>query len=428
MADVAPTTPIEAQRFADLCFLVVEDREAHRKSLGQLLAGLGAKRVYEAADGQAALEILGTVDSRVDVIVSDLDMPGMDGMEFIRHVGERSVPGSMIVASALHRSLIEAVEAMTMAYGVKLLGVIEKPVTAQKLESAFQPRPPAKLQPREARPLSLVEMTGSKPIFNLEEITNGLKSGEFEPFFQPMVEVSTRRIVGARALARWRHPEMGKVEPDVFIKPLEDSGRIDELTWEMVRKAAACCSVWRAAGLDFTISVRLAVGSLAGIGLADRLTELVYGRDLDPQHMVLEVTDAAVATLAANAMENLARLRMMGFGLSIGDYGTGGSPVQQLTRADFTEIKVDQAYVRHMSTDESSKDLLFKALETARTRGIALVGIGAETQLDWDVLVDTGCKFALGYFVAAPMEAGAFLNWARGRSHWIPAPKPEKGP
>ena len=134
-----PAFDIEALRF-----LVVEDHGFQRWVTGNLLEGMGAKHVYVAGDGRAALEILAEVDPPIDVVISDLDMPGMDGMEFIRHVGESRAPVALIVASALDRSLVASVEAMARAYQVSLLGAMEKPATAKKLGALLEGFSPAK--------------------------------------------------------------------------------------------------------------------------------------------------------------------------------------------------------------------------------------------------------------------------------------------
>ena len=412
-------------QIAELRFLVVEDQAVQREAVGRMLGVLGAKHVYEACDGDAALAILRDREQPVDVIVNALDMPGMDGMEFLRHVGKENLAVSVILASRLDRPLISAVETMTAAYGVKVLGIIEKPVTPQKLAATFEPQAPVALRRLESRPLSLEAMSVTKPTFPLVEIAAGLANDQFEPFFQPKVEMASGRIVGAKALARWRHPEMGKVEPYAFIKPLEDSGQIDELTWVMLKKSAACCSAWRAAGAEATVSVRLALGSLKNAGLADRVTELVCGQEIEPRHMVLEVTGAAAAIQSGSALENLARLRLRGFGLSVEDCGTGESSIQQLIRIAFTELKVDRDFAVSASSHASSKASLLSMIAAARTHGIASVAEGVETKADWDLASSLGCDVAQGFFVAAPMEAGAYLDWATGRSHWTPGHQTE---
>src|SRR3954470_19376047 len=142
----------------ELHVLVAEDDDFQRKTLLRMLTALGAKQVSQAADGKSALGIFTDPGKSIDVIISDLEMPGMDGMEFMRHVGAAGRPVSVILSSALEPSLISSVEAMTRAYGITLLGAIEKPVTQDKLRvliakyappKARAPRAPAAAIPLE---------------------------------------------------------------------------------------------------------------------------------------------------------------------------------------------------------------------------------------------------------------------------------------
>ncbi|MGH8613327.1 MAG: EAL domain-containing response regulator [Gammaproteobacteria bacterium] len=392
-------------QIADLRFLVAEDHDFQRSVLVRMLENLGAKDVAEAADGQAALDILRDPTRRIDIVISDLEMPGMDGMEFIRHLGEARVPISIILASALERSLVASVETMTTAYGINLLGAIEKPATPQKLEALIKSYKPP--QTKLDRPKA------AGPTFTLEEIAQGLRNNEFEPYCQPKVELVTGQVDGVEALARWRHPQKGIVAPYAFIKLLEDNGLIDELMWIMLRKAAAFCSTWRAAGLDATASVNLSLKSLTDVQLADRVTELVLSQNLEPRHIVLEVTESAATTDVAKALENLTRLRMRGFGLSIDDYGTGYSSMQQLTRIPFTELKIDRSFVTNAAKQESGRVILESSLDMAKKLKITAVAEGVETREDWDLLRQLGCDLAQGYFIAKPMEADVYLDWAR---------------
>jgi EAL domain-containing protein (putative c-di-GMP-specific phosphodiesterase class I) len=127
--------------------------------------------------------------------------------------------------------------------------------------------------------------------------------------------------------------------------------------------------------------------------------------------MVLEITETAAMTDIGKALENLARLRMKGFGLSIDDYGTGYSSMQQLSRIPFTELKIDQSFVLSATEKESSRVMLASSLDLARNLKLKSVAEGVETRAHWDVLKNLGCDIAQGYFVARPMEAKAFEDW-----------------
>jgi EAL domain-containing protein (putative c-di-GMP-specific phosphodiesterase class I)/AmiR/NasT family two-component response regulator len=386
-----------------LGILIVDDQSFQRSMMARILRGLGITAIHEAADGSAALAIIRDPELPVDIVISDLDMPGMDGLEFIRHLGESGVRISIILASAIESTLLASIATMSEAYGIRLLGVVEKPASAANLLPLIELHIPEKVRPQRA----------ADRIFSLGEIAGGLSNDEFEPFFQPKVSLATGKVHGTEALARWRHAGAGIVAPYAFIARLEDNGRIDDLTWVMLRKAAAHCHAWREAGLDINVSVNLSVRSLADVTVAERVTALVQSQGLAPRDMVLEVTESAATTLVGQALENLARLRMKGFGLSIDDYGTGYSSMQQLTRIAFSEIKVDQSFVMNAARQKSARVILESSLAMATKLGITSVAEGVETRADYDLLRALGSDLAQGYFIAKPMAADAFLAWAQ---------------
>jgi EAL domain-containing protein (putative c-di-GMP-specific phosphodiesterase class I)/CheY-like chemotaxis protein len=392
---------------ADIRFLVVEDHGFQRWVTGNLLEGLGAKTVFSAADGRAALDMLADLDPPVDIVISDLDMPGMDGMEFIRHLGESKAPVSLIVASALDRALVASVEAMTRAYEVNLLGAIEKPATAKKLQALLERYVPSAA--RRATPV--VESISAA------EIAEGLCGGQFEAFFQPKVDIVTRQVKGAEANARWRHPARGLVSPAAFIALLEASRLIDSLTESVLKSAASNCRRWRDAGCNMNVSVNLSLTMLSDTALADRMRTIVEAEGLQPQHVMFEVTESAAAGNLGKALENLSRLRMKGFGLSIDDYGTGYSSMERLARVPFTELKIDKSFVQNALSDPSSRAMLESSLEMAAKLRITAVAEGVETQAQWDLLRDLGCTLAQGYFIAKPVDGFGFMDWLRVGRH-----------
>jgi EAL domain-containing protein (putative c-di-GMP-specific phosphodiesterase class I)/FixJ family two-component response regulator len=391
----------------ELRFLVAEDHDFQRRTLVRMLTGLGAREVLEAADGRAALELFRDPARRVDIIVCDLDMPEMDGMEFLRHVGETGAHVSVILSSALDRHLIASVETMTTAYGMNLLGAIEKPATPQKLRE-------------------LIARHGSTPARRVgapaarvpgEEAVAGLRAGQIEPFFQPKVDLASGAVVGAEALARWRNPERGIVPPGAFVGALEAAGELDALTWVILERSAAAAAKWQAEGLRVSVSVNLSLTSLSDPTLADRISDAVRRQGLETRTMILEITESAAMTDVGRSLENLARLRVKGFGLSIDDYGTGYSSMQQLARIPFTELKLDQSFVTNCATHAQHRAIIESCLDMARRLKLKTVAEGVETHADWTLLRDLGCAMGQGYFIAEPMSLADFPRWAR---QWTP--------
>ena len=397
---------------ANLRFLIAEDHAFQRGEWLRILEGMGAQTVHQAADGNSALSIVRDPSRPIDIIISDLDMDGMDGMEFVRHLGESAAPISIILASALERKLLHSIATMAEAYGIRLLGVLEKPLTPRKLLPLIQLHRPAVLDPVEPRARE----------FTLDELSRGMREGEFEPYFQPKIHLATGKVKGAEALARWRHPSLGVLAPGRFIHTMESGGLIDEIFWVMLRKAAASCHAWRARGIDATVSVNLSVLSLGDVDIAERVTDLVKSQYLDPAQMILEVTESSATNDVGKALENLARLRMKGFGLSIDDYGTGYSSMQQLARIAFTELKIDRSFVAKASKDSTARVILKSSIKMAKQLNMDSVAEGVENRADFDLLSGLHCDMAQGHFIAKPMPYNDFIAWDR---HWTQVGKTE---
>lgn len=389
----------------DLRFLVVEDHEFQRRMMVEMLESLGARAIHEAVDGFSALEVTRELELAFDIIVTDIDMPGMDGMAFIRRLGEAKVSASLIITSSLEKSLLDTTETMSNAYGMRLLGTVEKPPTVQRFAELIAMHWKARANPEKAK--------RGAPSFTLQQVMKGLEGEQFEPYYQPKIEMKTRRVKGAEALARWRHPYGGVVLPYAFISLLEEAGQISELTWLMLAKSARDCRSWRDAGLDLNVSVNISVKLLEDPAIADAITWQVTHQGLEPKYVILEITETAAMSSVGHVLENLIRLRMKGFGLSIDDYGTGYSSLQQLTRIPFTELKIDQSFVMHAVHQHSSRMILESSLEMARKLGISSVAEGAETSDDWNLLRECGCDLAQGFFIAKPMRSSDFPEWVR---------------
>ena len=391
----------------NLRFLVVDDDADQRYLLVRTLNRMGMANVGEAASGRGALEMLGRVGEAVDIVISDLQMPDIDGMELVRRIGERAFPVSVILVSALDGALLGSAATMTQAYGVSIIGTIEQPVTRDKLFAVLRDHRPPERDAEAAPDIAFVPTP--------EAVLTGIAKGQFEPFFQPVVELANGRVVGAEALARWRHPAYGILEPESFLPPLVRAGYMDELSWIMLALAAMDAGRWRAAGLRLTVSVNVSATSLADPNYADAVTQIVSGHGLEPSEMILELTETEAILNVAAALENLTRLRMKGFGLAIDDYGVGFSSMQELSRMPFTEVKIDRSFVARASTSEKHRMMVEHTIAVAHQLGLKTVAEGVETKAEHDLLAGLGCRRIQGYYVAQPMDSAGFLRWMLDR-------------
>jgi EAL domain-containing protein (putative c-di-GMP-specific phosphodiesterase class I)/DNA-binding NarL/FixJ family response regulator len=418
IALVADRLPVPIR---DLRFLVVDDDADQRYLLAHTLERMGMAAVADVASGGAALDVLERTDTHVDIVITDLQMPGVDGMELIRHIGERSLPVSVILVSALDGVLLGSAATMTQAYGVRIIGAIEKPVTQEKLFAVlrgYQPVPSAAEAPSdrtfEPRP---------------DEVLAAIAAGQFEPFFQPKVELATGRVTGAEALARWRHPAYGILGPETFLPPLTLAGYLDDLSWIMLATSALEAGRWRDAGLHLCVSVNVSSTSLADPGYADAVTQIVVGQGLEPSEMILEVTETEAIRNVATALENLTRLRMKGFRLAIDDYGVGYSSMQELSRMPFNELKIDRSFVAAAVASEKNRMMIGHTVDVAHLLGLKTVAEGVQSRAERDLLASLGCDMIQGYFIAEPMDGPEFLRWIFARrANVAPGPAPQGAP
>jgi EAL domain-containing protein (putative c-di-GMP-specific phosphodiesterase class I) len=383
-----------------LRFLVVEDHEFQRNVIGQMLRSLGATTVYSAADGRAALDVVRDPDRPLDIVITDLSMPGMDGMELIRHLSESGAHVSVIVASALGPELLASIGNMARAYKVRLLGVIGKPPTAGKLVPLI-----------ELHNCASPGLVDAEAAFSFDEIADSWTNNEFVPWYQPNVDLTTGRVRGMTASARWRHPARGVLAPEVFMPSVAARGLKDDFVWMMIQRAAADCCSWVQDGLDLTVSVRLTFDSLADTELARRVKQIAAHEGVDPGRMVLSIAEQELSSVDARTLENFARLRMDGFGLAIDDFGRGDMAVEQYTQVAFTEIRINDSFVTGVSRTDAASAGLAVALEVAQEMKVQAIGDGITSKKEWAMLRHWGCQAGQGPFISPPLPAESILGW-----------------
>jgi EAL domain-containing protein (putative c-di-GMP-specific phosphodiesterase class I)/ActR/RegA family two-component response regulator len=395
---------------AHLHFLVAEADTAQRSALVAMLGELGATRVTDVPDGHMALRCFqDSVGMAVHVAVVDLALPGMDGLELIRKLASLERGARLIVTGAQPHDVLFSVETLAQAYGLELLGAIAKPVTTAKLGSLLENYAPPVEQP----------VSDGAPIFTFTDIGIGLQKRQFEPFFQPKIELATGQVKGLEAFARWRHPEHGVLGPSSFIDALEQHNRIDFLDWSMIEKSVEHCRQYHDQGIPISISINLAPETLANPAFIAQITACVGRHRVMPDYVTFEIPESSVLNSDPNFIERLVRLRMMGFGLAIDDYGTGRSNLQLLARIPFSELKIDRSFVDGASKKRPLGTVLRSCLGLAHSLDRMSVAVGVETRQDWDFLQNLGCTYAQGYHIANPMEGSAFPGWLEDWRHFF---------
>ncbi len=390
---------------SDLSIMVVEDHGFQRRMALRLLTDLGIGEVSEAADGHSALHLLEAIRQPPDVLLVDLDMPGMDGIEFIGHVAQRQLARAVVVASALDPALLNTVQTMARAYGLRVLGSVEKPLTRDKL---------AHVLGGYDDPLHSYIDDEAVEVSSVAALREALASNEIEPWFQPQVELGNGRPVAVEALARWRRRDGRVVGPVHFVPLMEREGLVAELTDHMLVQSCRWKRHWDQQGIRLNLAINISPQLLADETAADRYQDIVRRQGVEPGEVVLEITESSVMADAARGLGVLARLRLKGFGLSIDDFGTGYSSLAQLSQIPFTELKIDQGFVSGAHKQPRKRAVIEASLDLARKLQLDVVAEGVETVEDWQMLAELGCGMAQGHLISSPVP-GNELPAALGR-------------
>ncbi|MGB5330453.1 MAG: EAL domain-containing protein [Gammaproteobacteria bacterium] len=395
-----PDEDDDVTQFSIKLLLVDDDYIMHRV-MTVMLNDLGISGVLNAMSGPAALEILQDNRGSIDVVVCDLNMPEMDGVEFIRHLAKMKYSGSLILTSGEDLRILKTVEKLSIEHDLHVLGVLEKPATPAKLSELLDSLD----QIRQEGTMMLVDA------FSLAELRNAIDSDELDTYFQPKVEIESGQVVGVEALVRWNHPLKGLIKPDAFISMAEENGLIGDLTDIVCKKAMAYALKLKALDHDLNIAINLSVDSLTNLEWPDQISNLMEESGLEPSSISFEITESRLMEHLSVALDILSRLSLKRFNLSIDDFGTGYSSMEQLQRIPFTEFKIDRAFVHGAAREASARAILESSVLLAKKLDMKVVAEGVEDEQDWDLVTEVGCDQVQGYYVSRPLPFTHLLKW-----------------
>jgi EAL domain-containing protein (putative c-di-GMP-specific phosphodiesterase class I)/CHASE2 domain-containing sensor protein len=238
----------------------------------------------------------------------------------------------------------------------------------------------------------------------LSQLDDAIDRGEVWVAFQPKLELATRRIVGAEALARWTHPEKGPIAATEFVAAAEQHNRIGKLTDYVLEKAVAAAAQINKRGIDFDVAVNLSARLLTDKGFTLRLSALLARNGLPPERLTLELTETAALAGSGEGLDMILRLRDLGVRIAIDDYGTGLSTLDYLKKIPATEIKIDQSFVKGIVDNRSDRLMVQSTIGLAHSLGRKVVAEGVEHRDILDLLVEMHCDIAQGFAVGRPMS------------------------
>jgi len=354
-----------------------------------------------------ATEFIENLTPDTTLILLDLMMPKIDGVELLRMLAQQQCTAGIVLVSGVGKRVIETANELAQALGLSIVGHLQKPFQLEELEAMIS-RPH---QPPAREPASGIEDHGT--ILNVD-LRLAIQRNEFILHYQPQIEIVTGKVVGMEALVRWRHPDGSLVFPDHFIPRIETMRWIDDLGWLVAKRAFAEMALFADRHGDIpAISLNASVLSLLDLGFPDMLMTLANEFGVPAEKITVEITESGLLKELSKTLDVLTRLRMKGFQLSIDDFGTGYSMMQQLRRIPATELKIDKSFVHGMFANDGDRIIVQKTIEIGHELGMTVVVEGVETTAQLQFMKKSGCDIAQGYFFTRPLSPEVMVGWLK---------------
>jgi len=390
----------DRQTLASMRVLLLEDDATQRDLLAAILRHFGISDLITADDGWIALAHLAAMP--FDLVISDLSLPGMDGMEFLHRAASFDI-GAFAIVSAADAAVISAVESAMTEHGAQLLGHLQKPLSMHAVASLLA-RCDGALAPARRSPLPPVPRPS-----DLATLGAALDAGQFVPYYQPKLALDDGRLLGVEILARWNHPDAGVLAPVHFIAAMEHTTLIDRLTFQLLERALADAAHWGDVAID--IALNLVPHTMEDPALPDRLLAIARAHDVAPQRITLELTETAMACHPQRVRDCAARLRLRGFRFAVDDFGIGYSSMALLLSLPFNELKIDQSFVASLLNSVKARTMMEAIVALGKRLGMRVVAEGIENEAQLRLVRSLGCPAAQGYLFSIPIDQGALVNW-----------------
>jgi EAL domain-containing protein (putative c-di-GMP-specific phosphodiesterase class I)/CheY-like chemotaxis protein len=382
--------------------LVIDDDP----DIGELIAataesmGMCCTAITDAADLPRVLT------PEVSLILLDLMMPRMDGIEVLRMLGQLGSTAGILLMSGISKRVMETAERLALTLNLTIAGHLTKPFRMAELEDRLRGHvPQGRSAP--ARPCPQIEVTD-------EDLRSAMRNHEFVLYYQPQVDIASGAVEGLEALARWQHPRLGLLPPDCFIPRLEALGEIDSFCWLMADQGLEEARRFASNGRPAPrIALNVSAQSLNDLRFPDTFVGLAGKHSIPVESIMVEITESSLMQDSSSALDVLTRLRMKNVQLSIDDFGTGYAMMQQLVNIPANELKIDRAFVGNMHANSSDRVLVEKTIEIGHELGMTVTAEGVETEAQLEFLRRKGCDRAQGFLFSRALPLAAVNEWLK---------------
>ena len=347
-----------------------------------------------------------------DFIILDLYLRGnRDGIVEIRKFASLCPNAAIVIVSGVTGKVIDMAVETAISHGLKVLGQFRKPLNVQALQhllSGENNRNP--VRPLGATPVRIAPAIDD--LISIEDVRGGIENKEFVALFQPQIDLRTGRVCGLEALSRWDHPKHGTLTPNFFLDVMESVEMAVEFSLNILELALhGFQTIQNEVGYKGTVSINVPMNAFRDPLFPDKVFSLLARRLVDPQKLIMEVTEYGTLDGLHHVQESIARMMIRGIRLSIDDFGTGHSGLLRLRTLGFDELKVDRQFVTNLNSDIASQTILTAMAEIAKSLKMTIVVEGVETTETLEWLMGHREIICQGYLIAQPMRLTPLMDW-----------------
>jgi EAL domain-containing protein (putative c-di-GMP-specific phosphodiesterase class I)/ActR/RegA family two-component response regulator len=361
------------------------------EQIGEIVRAVGERAgfdVFPTTSAQAFRESLRLNEPAV--IVLDLQMPEMDGVQTLRYLADWDVKASIILVTGMDERTIASAEQYGLSRGLRVVATIQKPFTPEEMLEKF-----------------LAAKAKAGPL-GVAELRKAMELGQLTVHYQPTIQRfadGTWDICAMEALLRWDHPERGLLTPDTFLAMGESHGLSRQLTDFVIQHGMEQMRGWRAHKLDLALRINVSAALITDIDFPDRLGAVLAEQQIEGTALTIELTETGTLEEHADTIDILTRLRLKGINLAIDDFGIGYSSLTQLFRLPFSEMKIDKSLVMRLPASNEARIMVEALVDLAHKLKLSVCAEGVETQQSLDILSAVACDAAQGYLISPPVEA-----------------------
>jgi len=369
--------------------------------VGELIAAAAQQKAIPCVVTSDALSFFTAISPEISLILLDLVMPNLDGVELLRLLSEQKCAIPIVLISGVDPRVLETAVSLAKSLGLTVAGHLCKPFRIADLDAFLEPPVEQKKPVRNLR----------KVVLQDEELHRALLCDEFVLHYQPQIDIATGAVVGVEALVRWQHPVHGLIYPDSFVARCEGLSLIGQLGISVTDRALSeIATLYSDCDKPLAVSINVSAFTLLDLSLPDTMSALAQKYNKNPEEIVLEITETGLSRELSQTLDVLTRLRMRGFRISVDDFGTGYAMMLQLRDIPATEIKIDRSFVMNMD-QKNERVMVLKTIEIGHELGLKVVAEGVETAKHLDILRAHGCDIAQGYLFSKPLSSKDFSAW-----------------